>query len=134
MTSDKSDMFKVFSVDTRVKIVELLKQKGAMTVNDIAKAVGITPAAASQHLKVLKGAGLVTSERKGYWIPYTLDENAMEKCKKTISEVCTCCGPHAIKVIEIRTDESDLEALKKYEKTLKEALEAVRERIKKTKG
>ena len=133
MTSDKSDMFKVFAVDTRVKIVELLKQKGAMTVNNIAKAVGITPAAASQHLKVLKGAGLVTSERQGYWIPYSIDEDAMEECKKTISAVCTCCGPDDIKVIEIRMD-SDLKSLEKYEKSLEEALKDVRERIKKAKG
>ena len=104
-----------------------------MTVNDIAKAVGITPAAASQHLKVLKGAGLVTSERKGYWIPYSIDEEAMEQCKKTISEVCTCCGPHEVKVIEIRMD-SDLESLEKSAQSLEEALKDVRERIRKVKG
>jgi DNA-binding transcriptional ArsR family regulator len=126
-------MFKVFSVDTRVRIVELLKVKGAMTVNNIAKAVGITPAAASQHLKVLKGAGLVTSERKGYWIPYSIDEDAMEECKKTMSKVCSCCGPDEIRVIEVRMD-SDLESLEKYERNLEEALKDVRARIKKAKG
>ena len=54
----------------------------------------------------------------------------MEECKKTISEVCTCCGPHEVKVIEIRMD-SDLDSLRQYEKSLEEALDDVRERIRK---
>jgi ArsR family transcriptional regulator len=32
----------------------------------------------SHHLKVLCGAGLITSARRGRWIDYTLDEESME--------------------------------------------------------
>jgi len=73
-----SEMFKVLAVETRVKIIELLKSKGPLGAKNIAGLVGITPAAVSQHLKILRQAGLVRSERKGYWIPYSIDEEALE--------------------------------------------------------
>ncbi|MEE8480050.1 MAG: metalloregulator ArsR/SmtB family transcription factor, partial [Desulfobacterales bacterium] len=71
MNIEPSEIFKVLSVETRVKIIELLKAQGPLGAKDIAATIGITTAAVSQHLKILKQAGLVRSERKGYWIPYT---------------------------------------------------------------
>ena len=39
----------------------------------MSEVLGITPAVVSQHLKVLKFARLVRSERKGYWRHYDID-------------------------------------------------------------
>jgi len=63
MKLDPSEMFKVLGVDTRVRIIELLKSKGPLGAKNIAELVGITPAAVSQHLKILRQSGLVRSER-----------------------------------------------------------------------
>ncbi|HDZ24886.1 MAG TPA: ArsR family transcriptional regulator, partial [Candidatus Aminicenantes bacterium] len=73
-----AELFKILSVDKRIKIIELLK-KGTMNVNALAKRIGITQSAVSQHLRVLKAAGLVNDERDGYWINYSLDRQALEK-------------------------------------------------------
>lgn len=128
--ADPSEMFKVLSVETRVKMLDLLKNKGPLGAKSMAKSIGISPAAISQHLKILKQAGLVRSERKGYWIPYTLDEEALECCRQVLNEVCTCGCQGTCNLGDKVPDESDLESLKKYEIELKNRIKMVREKIK----
>ena len=86
---EAADLFKILSVDKRIEIIELLK-KEPMSVNVLAKALGITQSAVSQHLRVLKGAGMVKDERQGYWIYYSLNRDALEKCRQTLNRICTC--------------------------------------------
>ena len=130
MKIEPSEIFRVLSVETRVKIIELLKGKGPLGAKEIAATIGITTAAVSQHLKILKQAGLVRSERKGYWIPYTIDENAMENCRQILNEVCTCGCQGTGKFRESESERSNLESLKKYEEELRNELSTVRQRLK----
>jgi DNA-binding transcriptional ArsR family regulator len=134
MEIEPSEIFKVLSVETRVKIIELLKGQGPLGAKDIAATIGITTAAVSQHLKILKQAGLVRSERKGYWIPYSIDEKAMENCRQILNEVCTCGCQGSGKYREVELERSDLESLKKYEKELKNELNTVRQRVRELKS
>ncbi len=133
MSLDPPGMFKVLGVETRIRIIDLLKSKGPLGAKNIAKLVGITPAAVSQHLKILKQAGLVRSERRGYWIPYSIDEEALENCRQVLNEVCTCGCLETRKFKEKELDDSSLESLRKYEKELQNELNTVRERIKEVK-
>jgi DNA-binding transcriptional ArsR family regulator len=129
MKLETSEMFKVLAVETRVKIIDLLKSKGPLGAKSIAEMLGITPAAVSQHLRVLRQAGLVRSERRGYWVPYSIDEEALENCRRILNEICTCgCEGEGFREKKLR--DSDLESLKKYEEELQRELETVRERIK----
>ena len=125
-----SEMFKVLSVETRVKMIDLLKSNGPMGAKNLAKLLGITPAAVSQHLRILKQAGLVRNERKGYWIPYSIDEEALEKCGAVLSEVCTCGCRGTCRFSEKELNDSSLESLTKYERELQNELGVVRARIK----
>jgi len=84
-----AELFKLLSVDKRINIIELLK-KEPMSVNALVEALGITQSAVSQHLRVLKSAGLVKDERQGYWIYYTLNLEALEECRKRLNRICTC--------------------------------------------
>ena len=86
---ESAELFKILAVDKRIEIIELLK-KEAMNVNSMAEALGITSSAVSQHLRVLKSAGLVRDERKGYWIYYSLDRDALEKARERLNRICTC--------------------------------------------
>jgi DNA-binding transcriptional ArsR family regulator len=86
---EAAELFKLLSVDKRIEIIELLK-KGNMNVNALAKSLGITQSAISQHLRVLKAAGLVNDERKGYWIHYSLNRSALEKCRQRLNRICSC--------------------------------------------
>jgi len=129
MKIEPSEIFKVLSVETRVKIINLLKGRGPLGAKEIGATIGITTAAVSQHLKILKQAGLVRSERKGYWIPYSIDEKAMENCRQLLNEVCTCGCEGSGEYREVELKRSDLEALKEYEKELKDELDTVRQRV-----
>ena len=128
MIIEPSELFKVLSVETRVKIIELLKGQGPLGAKEISETIGITTAAVSQHLKILKQAGLVRSERKGYWIPYAIDEKAMENCRQTLNEVCTCGCQGSGKFRE--SEKSNLESLKKYAAELRNELDIVQQRLK----
>lgn len=86
---DDAELFKLLAVDKRIEIVEQLKT-GERCVNDLAESLGISQSAVSQHLKVLKAAGLVTDERRGYWIYYSLNRDALERCRQRLNKICTC--------------------------------------------
>ena len=97
----------------------------------MSETLGITPSAVSQHLKILKHAGLVRNERKGYWIPYEIDPVALEKCGEILSSVCTCgCKePGQFRQAQVKESEDQVAVLKKYEQELQEELKKVRTRI-----
>jgi rhodanese-related sulfurtransferase len=55
----------------RIELLDLLSQ-GPQTVETLARATGMTPANASQHLQVLRGARLVEAEKRGLFVRYRL--------------------------------------------------------------
>ena len=84
-----SELFKILAGDKRIEIIEQLKNK-SMTVNALARALGISQSAVSQHLRILRSAGLVNNERQGYFTHYSINETALEKCRQRLNRVCTC--------------------------------------------
>ena len=130
MDLEVSEMFKVLAVETRVRILDLMKAQGPLGAKEIARQLGISAAAASQHLKILRQAGLVRSERKGYWIPYSIDGEALERYRRELTAVCSCGCRGTGNWREQELENADVEALKKYEKELQEELESVRQRLK----
>ena len=131
METNQAELFKILGVDSRIKIIELLKQRGPLGVNEMSKSLGITPSAVSQHLKILKHAGLVRNERKGYWIPYQIDPVALEKCGELLAQVCTCgCkGTGGFSEAELNGAKDKVDLLRKYEEELEAELQRVRARI-----
>ena len=134
MKLEPAEIFKVLSVETRVKIIELLKSRGTAGAKAISAELGITTAAVSQHLKILRQAGLVRNERQGYWIPYSIDEKAMENCREILTEVCTCGCRGTGKFKATDPKRSNWASLKKYEQELENELDAVRQRMKELKA
>jgi DNA-binding transcriptional ArsR family regulator len=127
--SECCDIFKALSVETRVKIIELLKAKGPLGPKKIAELLRVTPAAVSQHLKTLRHVGLVRSERRGYWIPYEVDAGALEDCRAKITQVCSC-GCHEHNVIVVASGrKKDLKSLEDYKRKLEGELRRVNKLI-----
>ncbi|MFC1586907.1 ArsR/SmtB family transcription factor [Planctomycetota bacterium] len=73
-----AQIFKVLSVDTRVQIIQVL-QGGSRCVNALASRVKVTPAAISQHLRILRDANLVTSNKSGYHVHYSLNDKTVKE-------------------------------------------------------
>jgi len=127
----QAELFKVLSVGSRIRIIELLKLNGPLGVNELSEALGITPSAVSQHLKILRFAGMVRCERKGYCLPYEIDEKAMNHCREVLAEVCTCgcSGPCHDNGTEQEDTEDSVVLLKNYERKLKKELRELSEKI-----
>ena len=79
-------IFKVLSVSTRVRMIELLKRQ-SLCVNALARALELTPAAVSQHLRVLRDAGIVTADKQGYFVHYRVNEKTLAEWRKTVKSL-----------------------------------------------
>ena len=75
-------IFKVLSVNTRVSMIDLLKRR-SLCVNALARALDITPAAVSQHLRILRDANIVTADKQGYFVHYRVNEATLAEWNKT---------------------------------------------------
>lgn len=134
MAFESVDLLKVLAVETRIKIIELLKTQGPLGAKELARQLQITPAAVSQHLKILRQAGLVRRERRGFWIPYSLDQEAMDRCGRQLLEICSCGCEGSGRWRERELAEANVQALKKYEQELQNELRQVQERIREREG
>ncbi len=75
MVSDK--VFKALSDANRRKIIDLLKKK-EMTAGEIAQHFNVSKPTISEHLKTLKNADLIQSEKNGQFITYFLNTSVLE--------------------------------------------------------
>ena len=66
------DILKALSEPSRYAMVQLLLQRD-YCVGALAKRVGISEAAVSQHLQVLRTAGVVRGEKRGYFTHYLVN-------------------------------------------------------------
>ncbi|MCF7919109.1 MAG: metalloregulator ArsR/SmtB family transcription factor [Candidatus Cloacimonetes bacterium] len=76
MINDK--VFKALSDVNRRKIIRLLR-KEAMYPSDLAEKLNVSRPTMSEHLKVLKNAGLVETERQGNSILYFFNASVLEE-------------------------------------------------------
>lgn len=72
-----NSLFKALNDETRREIVELLKEKD-MNAGEIAERFQISKPSISHHLDILKQANLVTSEKKGQFVEYSLNTTILE--------------------------------------------------------
>lgn len=70
-------IFKALNDQTRRDILALLKEKD-MTAGEIADAFKITKPSISHHLDILSQAELVTSEKKGQYVIYSLSTTVLD--------------------------------------------------------
>ena len=75
---------KVLSVQNRVRIVQLLHGR-ALCVGALAARLDITQGAVSQHLRIMRDAGLVINEKRGYYVHYRLDERTLAVWREAVN-------------------------------------------------
>lgn len=82
-----TEIFKALSDPTRMRIVKLLSENSMLCVNALTFQLKVTQSAVSQHLRILRQAGLVSSVRNGYFIHYSLNKNTLGKLNLSIQEI-----------------------------------------------
>ena len=86
--SDLSDLAIIIGLignDTRLKILYLIQSENRLCVCDLSDILGMTVPAISQQLRKLKDRGIISSEREGTVIYYSLTKKYLE----TVSRVLT---------------------------------------------
>ena len=80
--SEFVDAFRALGDPTRQRLLALMENAGESRVSDLAEQFEMTQPSISNHLKVLRQAGLVTATRRGKEIYYAIEE----------AELARCCG------------------------------------------
>ena len=87
------EIFKALADPTRLRLVKLLNdcqpgvcEGGPLCVNALAHQLGVTQSAVSQHLRILRQAGLVRGSRQGLFMHYALDPDGLDKYKNALRE------------------------------------------------
>ncbi len=67
-------LLRALADEARLEIVgRLAAAGGSVCVCDLTRGLGLAQPTVSHHLKVLRDAGIVRSERRGTWVYYELD-------------------------------------------------------------
>lgn len=100
-------ILKAIADDTRLKIVKLLL-KHNYCVGALARRLDLTEAAISQHLKVLREAGLLIGEKRGYFMHYAVDREQLRALAKEIEALAEiereACKPEAEDCMQEKRD------------------------------
>ena len=70
----------------RLCILGMLARK-SLCVKVIAADLAVSQPAVSQHLRVLRQAGLVAAHKSGYYVHYRLDRQALRDCQAWLAEL-----------------------------------------------
>lgn len=83
--------FKALGDETRREIIRLLREKD-LTAGEIAGEFTISKPSISHHLNILKQADLITDERQGQNIVYSLNTSVMEEILGWVMEFTNLKG------------------------------------------
>jgi ArsR family transcriptional regulator, arsenate/arsenite/antimonite-responsive transcriptional repressor len=72
-------VFKALGDRSRLEIISLLAKSNTLCVNVIADKMGMSQPAVSQHLKVLKGAGILDAQKMGLYVHYSINKEKMKE-------------------------------------------------------
>jgi DNA-binding transcriptional ArsR family regulator len=71
----------------RQRMIDLLEENERMTVTDIYVKLRLEQSVASQHLAILRKAGIVRTERNGKFIYYSLDKSRIGQISELVEEL-----------------------------------------------
>jgi DNA-binding transcriptional ArsR family regulator len=71
----------------RQRMIDLLEENERMTVTDIYIKLRLEQSVASQHLAILRRAGVVATERQGKFIYYSLDKDRLAQISGLVEEL-----------------------------------------------
>ena len=94
---DLAAMAKALGHPARIAILQFLAERKACVCGDIVDELPLSQSTVSQHLKELKGAGLIKGDIEGPSVCYCIDDKAWTKAKQVLTKLFdshktnTCC-------------------------------------------
>ena len=91
---------KALAHPARLRIIHLLQATPGCIGGDIVEAVGLAQSTVSEHLRILKAAGVITGEIDGPRVCYALNPSALAPLADLIAGLTpppegACCVPEA---------------------------------------
>ena len=78
---------KALAHPARLGIVKMLHERQACIGCDIVDRIGLAQSTTSEHLRILKTAGIITGEVEGPRVCYALNPSALEPLRQLLSEI-----------------------------------------------
>jgi len=80
-----TELMRALAHPLRLKILEFLDQNKNIQVNQIYNTLKIEQSIASQHLRILKNAGVLVADKDGKYMHYTIDYLKVSNAVKAIN-------------------------------------------------
>ena len=80
-------VFRAMNHQLRQNMIRMIDEKGQVTVTDIFVEMRLEQSVASQHLAILRRAGIVVAERDGKFVYYKLNTDRLSMINRMIQEL-----------------------------------------------
>ena len=80
-----TELMRALAHPLRLKILEFLDQNKNIQVNQIYNTLKIEQSIASQHLRILKNAGVLVADKDGKYMHYTIDYQRVSNAVRAIN-------------------------------------------------
>ncbi len=106
--AEASSLFKILGDETRLQIIGLLLESD-LCVGALARYLNFSKPAVSQHLKLLREAGLIKGEKRGYWTHYKVEREPLKNAAHFLQEMAEATGREAYICLRQKGKETDSE-------------------------
>jgi ArsR family transcriptional regulator, arsenate/arsenite/antimonite-responsive transcriptional repressor len=106
MVTEFVQTLKTLSDETRFELIKLLLAHD-FCVGALAHRLRISEAGVSQHLKLLREAGLVRGEKRGYWTHYMVEKSKLNELAEVLREltnILPCSEGVCVKKVNAKID------------------------------
>ncbi len=80
-------LFKALSDGTRLRILQAISRVSELCECNIVPSFGLSQPTISYHLKVLREAGLIRSERRGQWVYHSVNQKAVLGAVRDLTDI-----------------------------------------------
>ncbi|WP_282432362.1 ArsR/SmtB family transcription factor [Desulfotomaculum nigrificans] len=81
--------------ETRLQIIQLLLTHD-FCVGALAKNLGLSEAAVSQHIQILRKGGVLKGEKRGYWTHYSVEREVLHQVARALQELANRPTAHEV--------------------------------------
>lgn len=104
-----NELFSLLSDETRLRCLMLLQKEGELCVCEISRIIDRIQPKISRHLALMRNSGLVSDERRGQWVYYSLSRSLPDWAKRILE----CSLENLIKEEPYHSDMQRIGSLKK---------------------
>ena len=86
------ELMRALAHPLRLKILEFIDKHEVSHVNKIYNTLKLEQSITSQHLRILRLAGVVSAEKKGKFITYSINYDVVKRASKAVNNFVAAAG------------------------------------------